>query len=35
MLAVRLLAGEELPCAPAMLLFDPLGHPVICEPLPA
>jgi molybdopterin-synthase adenylyltransferase len=34
-LAVRLLAGEQVPCAPKMLLVDPMSNPVICEPLPA
>ncbi len=35
MLAVRLLAGEKVPCAPSMLLVDPMGHPVVCQPVAA
>jgi hypothetical protein len=35
MLAVRILAGEKVPCAPKMLLIDPMSNPIVCDPLAA
>jgi molybdopterin-synthase adenylyltransferase len=35
MLAVRILAGEKVPCAPKMLLIDPMSNPIVCDPLVA
>ena len=32
LLAVRMLAKESVPSAPEMILVDPLGHPVTCNP---